>query len=323
MATTAVAAQKLNDVRSLLLSCQKQIAAALPKHMTPERMARIAFTAVQRQPLLLECSQQSLALAVINAAELGLEPNLLGEAYLVPYRDKDKKLQCQLIPGYKGLMKLARNSGLVKSFQVALVREGDFFEYEYGSNHHLKHVPKEDNDNSPITHAWAGAMIDGTFEFSVMTKAELDKIRSTSKAKSDHAPWATHTEEMYKKTVLRRFCKIQPANAEVARAVDLDERAEAGLPQGNDLVDLGIAEEVEASRPPSAESRAKAKLGIKSDKADEPPTIPPLGSDEAAEAVAALSDTQMKVYDDKFKAAMADGMSREDAHETAFAMAVA
>src|SRR5690606_14773510 len=224
--TTAVAVQKLNSVKDLLAKLQPQIAAALPKHMTPERMARIAFTAIQRQPLLLECTQQSLALAVINAGELGLEPNLLGEAYLVPYKDKQKQYQCQLIPGYKGLMKLARNSGLVKSFQVALVREGDFFEYEYGTNYHLVHKPKEDNADAPITHGWAGAIIDGKFEFTIMTKAELDKVKSTSKATSEYAPWAVHTDEMYKKTALRRFCKIQPASAEMARAVDLDERAD-------------------------------------------------------------------------------------------------
>src|SRR5690606_18650210 len=92
----AVAVQKLNDVRALLTKCEKQIAAALPKHMTPERMARIAFTAVQRQPPLLECSQQSLALAVINAAELGLETDLLGHAYLVPFKGKNG-YECQLI----------------------------------------------------------------------------------------------------------------------------------------------------------------------------------------------------------------------------------
>lgn len=313
--STQLATQKLNDVRGLLQSCQKQIAAALPKHMTPERMARIAFTAVQRQPLLLECTQQSLALAVINAAELGLEPNLLGEAYLVPYRDKDKKYQCQLIPGYKGLMKLARNSGMVKSFQVAIVREGDFFEYEYGSNHHLKHVPKEDNDSAPITHVWAGAIVDGTFEFTVMTKKELDKVRSTSKAKGDFSPWATHPEEMYKKTALRRFCKTQPASAELSRAVDLDERAEAGLPQGNDMVDLGIAEEVEAARPASMEDKTKARLGI-SDPA--PATIPAMDSDAWLGVFNGLPEAKQKQYEAAVSAALADGLARDDAHETAY-----
>lgn len=234
-----VASTKLNTVRDLITKCNSQIQAALPKHMTAERMARIAFSACQRQPKLLDCTPQSLALSIINAAELGIEPNLIGEAYLVPYGTT-----CTLIPGYKGLIKLARNSGMITGFQVGVVRKGDTFDYERGSHKFLKHVEKLDNDKAEITHFWAGATVDGEFEFDVMTKAQVDKVRSKSRAGSN-GPWVDHYEEMGKKTVLKRFLKIQPASAEMHKAIALDERADAGLPQGSDLVDLGNAEEVD------------------------------------------------------------------------------
>lgn len=312
---TPAAQNKLNTVRDLFTSCQKQIAAALPRHMTAERMARIAFSACQRQPKLMECTPQSLALSVINASELGCEPGLNGEAYLVPY-----KTTCQLIIGYKGLMKLARNSGMVKSFQVAIVREGDKFEYERGSSRYLKHVENGDNGDAPITHVWAGAMVEGEFEFEVMTIAQIEKIRKRSRASSD-GPWVTDYEEMCKKTVIRRFCKLLPQSPELARAVALDEHAEAGLPQTSDLVDLGTAEELEPTSTGAGaqiEQKLASKGKTKPDTTSRPACPPYDNVDAVTKALSELPEHQQEAYQRFFNASKSEGNDSAHAHESAW-----
>lgn len=318
-----VAQNKLNTVRDLFLSCQKQIAAALPRHMTAERMARIAFSAAQRNPILLECTPQSLALSVINASELGCEPGLSGESYLVPYKNTKKGVyECQLIVGFKGMMKLARNSGMVKSFRVGVVREGDKFHYQRGANQDIDHRPADDNEDSPITHVWAGAMVEGEFEFEVMTIGQINKIKARSRS-ANNGPWVTDYEEMCKKTVLRRFCKMLPQSPELAKAVSLDEQAEAGLPQASEIVDLGAAEEVDPNTT-GAGAAIEQKLADKGKKTAQPPVeaestvIPEFGD---TNAIAALPKAQAEIYEAEFNKARSEGGEPQDAHMTAWIIA--
>ncbi len=90
---------------AMLEQYKGEIARALPKHINPDRMARIALTAFRMTPKLAECDPRSVFAAVIQSSQLGLEIGLMGEAHLVPFGG-----QCQLIPGYTGLMKLARTA---------------------------------------------------------------------------------------------------------------------------------------------------------------------------------------------------------------------
>src|SRR5262249_8718109 len=91
--------QKVQSLRLLLDKSKDQIKLALPKHLTAERLLRVALTAVQRTPALLECDQLSIVGSVVQAAQLGLEPDgILGLAYLVPYFNKKTgRKECQLI----------------------------------------------------------------------------------------------------------------------------------------------------------------------------------------------------------------------------------
>ena len=110
---------------------KKQIAAALPKNITPERLTRVVLSAVQRTPKLLECEPKSFLSCVMACAALGLEPDgLLGQAYLIPFGST-----CTLVPGYQGLMRLARQSGEIASIDAHPVRHGDDFSYRYGADH--------------------------------------------------------------------------------------------------------------------------------------------------------------------------------------------
>jgi recombination protein RecT len=69
----------------------EQLKMALPKHLTPDRLLRVAMTSIQQNPRLLDCTQESLLKSVIICAQLGLEPDgIIGGAYLVPYFNTKK-----------------------------------------------------------------------------------------------------------------------------------------------------------------------------------------------------------------------------------------
>lgn len=229
---------KVNTFRGALEAMKPQLALALPKHMTADRMMRIVMTTVQRTPEILECSQVSVFGAIVQAAQLGLEPDgILGQAYLIPF-----KRVCQLIPGYKGLVKLARNSGELSTIYARVVHEKDAFKYAYGLSDVLEHVPELSGDPGDITHAYAVARLkDGSVQFDVMSATEIEAIRRRSKA-GNSGPWVTDWAEMAKKTVLRRLCKMLPASIELQRAVVLDEQVDANLPQQFETV-LDVSEE--------------------------------------------------------------------------------
>lgn len=235
-AQTKPATNSLGTLQGLLEKYKQQIAVALPKHMTPERMIRVAITAVAHTPALMDCTPISIAGCIVQASILGLEPNgALGEAYLVPFNNtKTKKKECQLIPGYLGLIKLVRNSGELIMINAQPVRAKDDFDFEDGLDPYLRHKrgPGGPVERGPITHYWAGAVLKGGGkQFVVMTIGEVKEHRDKySKAKSS-GPWVSEFDAMACKTCLRKLVKLLPKSIEAQVAVNLDERHEAGLGQ--------------------------------------------------------------------------------------------
>ncbi len=227
--------KKAEDIRALLEKAKPHIAQALPRHLSADRMLKIAMTSIRRTPKLLACNQQSLLGAIMQSAQLGLEcDGVLGHAYLIPFKD-----EVQLIVGYKGLVDLARRSGQLSTIFSRVVYSKDQFEYAYGLNERLEHIPSGEKDPGEIVAVYAVARLkDGGQQFEVMTSGEVEKIRERSRAKDD-GPWVTDTAEMYRKTAIRRLCKMLPASVELARAVALDECAEVGLSQQlEDVIDV-------------------------------------------------------------------------------------
>jgi recombination protein RecT len=236
-------------LRKVLEDRKNELRTALPRHLTPDRMLRLVFTACAKSPKLLECSPGSVYGAVLQCAQLGLEPDLLGQAYLVPfYNNKKKQMECQLIPGYKGLLTLARRSGEISSIDARVVREGDTFEYEYGLSPKLIHRPQPDALGD-LTHVYAIARFrhGGEPQWDVMTKGQVEGHRRRSRA-AESGPWVTDYEAMCLKTVLRVLCKLLPASVELQTAVELDERFDAGLPQDlpalEPMIDTSESQEV-------------------------------------------------------------------------------
>ena len=134
---------KSMTIVDMVRALEPEIRRALPAVLTPERFTRMALSAINNTPELADCTPMSFIAALMNAAQLGLEPNTpLGQAYLIPYRNRGV-LECQFQLGYKGLIDLAYRTGQIQVVQAQIVREFDYFEYQYGLDSRLNHRPGE------------------------------------------------------------------------------------------------------------------------------------------------------------------------------------
>lgn len=223
--------QELSDnkpktIQQLLTSYKNQITAALPSHLTADRMSRIALTEIRRNPKLLECDPVSLFGAVIQASQLGLEIGP-GGAHLVPF-----KKQVQMIPDYRGLMALARRSGDISGFYAQIVCSNDEFDYQFGTQEFLHFKPAKSNRGEIIGAFAIAHFKEGGSQFEYMTIEDIEDIKKRSKA-SNSGPWITDYEAMAKKTVIRQICKYLPVSVELQKAITLDELNDRDVEQDN------------------------------------------------------------------------------------------
>lgn len=242
---TAHAEETNNSFPALLERYKCEIKRALPSHINPDRMVRIALTAFRMNPRLTSCNPRSIFAAVVQASQLGLEVGLMGEAYLVPFKD-----QCQLIPGYTGLIKLARQSGLVQDVYAHEVRANDEFVLTLGLDRSLEHKPMTGAGGFPATDEERGAVVgfyavavlaDGSKTFAAMSRNEVERIRNNSsgyqasKRFKKESVWDTDFVAMGLKTAIRRLCKYLPKSSELVTALALDAVANKGKDQKLDL----------------------------------------------------------------------------------------
>ena len=186
----------------------------------------MALVACGRQPKLLECTQQSILKSVMQSAELGLDcSGTLGRGWLVPYyNNKIKSLEAQFIPGYQGLIDLARRGGQIARIESRVVYENDRFELAYGTDQNLTHIPELVKPRGNMVCVYAIAELkDGSQQIDVMTLEQIEGIRNRSKAK-DGGPWKTDYDEMARKTVIRRISKYLPLSIELAKAIEIDDQ---------------------------------------------------------------------------------------------------
>jgi recombination protein RecT len=215
-------------VADLLGKMKPQLALCLPKHMSADRVCRIALTEFRKTPLLMECNPTSFVAAVMVASQLGLEIGILGSAYLVPFKNNKKGIvECNLIPGYRGFIDLARRSGNIISISAEIVYENDFFEFEKGLNEKLVHKPVLTERGAMIAAYAVAKLKDGGAQFVIMSKQEIDNVKTAAKAQ--FGPWVSHFNEMAQKTVVRRLFKWLPSSVEMQKAAILDEHSEIGI----------------------------------------------------------------------------------------------
>ncbi len=229
--TTELKKTDKKTMQDYIKSMEGEIKKALPSVMTPERFTRMTLSAISSNPALAKCTPKSFLGAMMNAAQLGLEPNTpLGQAYILPYRNKGI-LEAQFQIGYKGLIDLAYRSGEVEVIQSHVVYENDEFDCEYGINTKLSHKPASSNRGNPIKVYAIFRTKSGGYGFEVMSIDDVKRhAEKYSKAYgSSFSPWKTSFEEMAKKTVLKRVLKYAPLKSDFVRAVVQDETIKSSL----------------------------------------------------------------------------------------------
>lgn len=280
--TTQIARREKTQIEIWLESpaTLSQLKAALPSHFAADRMARLALTQFRTVKNLAECNPASIMACVMTAAQLGLEPGVLGSCYLIPRMSKKNGLECTLIVGYQGLLDLIRRSGQVKSIAARVVYESDVFEVDYSSSVPFVHKPDLRRKDSRILGFYCHAILEsGEHLFEWMPLHEVNAIRARSRSKDD-GPWVTDFAEMGKKTVLRRAAKYLPRSIEFSDALVTADRSEFGsevteaAPAPVPTVEHVEHVEVRPPAPPSSPSSA-ARL----------PAPPPAPRSQLVEAI--------------------------------------
>ena len=250
------------------------IAQVAPKHLTADRMVRLAMLAVSKQPKLAECSGMSILKSMMVASELGLEPGgALGHGYLVPYRVNQAKRgeparwvnECQFIAGYRGLAKLARNSGEIEIVEAHPVYPGDKFVVRRGTVSELVHEPDylsgNDRGDKAVCYYALARYKSGAVQYEVMTRAQIETIMRSTQSKGDYGPWLDHFDEQARKTCIRRLAKSLPLESEkhkdLLRALEVSDARDEGD------VDIEIPVDVAVEEPASPNDATKQALKAK------------------------------------------------------------
>lgn len=228
--------EKKLSLLDVLKRGEEQYAGALPAFMSGqiERVLTVLASTVRNSPALSKCSLGSLQQCAMMSAQTGLlVDGVLGQAYLVPFGG-----DAVFMPGYKGLLKLARNSGVVQRVEAHIVYHGDEFSLAYGDKPHLDHIPCSVAARGDVYGAYAVAFFQGSgSQFHWMEEAELVEARDRfssghrrARQKGKKSTWDEHPVAMRLKTVARGLCKWLPTDYEpLQRAVGLDEQHEADV----------------------------------------------------------------------------------------------
>ena len=223
---------KLAAFSSFLDKFKPQLALALPKHLSVDRMARLGMTAFSTTPHLDECSATSIAGSLMTAGQLGLEPGVNGQGYLIPYFDNRKRQYiCTFVPGWKGLVDLVARAGRATVW-TGVVMDGDEFDYQLGDAPFCRHKPG-DGGNGEWTHVYAvGRVRDAQMPvIEVWTRAKVTKhLKAYNKVGDRHYANASESNfEMYgRKVALLQVLKYMPQSIELATATRIADMSDTG-----------------------------------------------------------------------------------------------
>lgn len=226
----------------------QMIAESLPQHLSSERFVRLALTSMRKTPKLQECSPQSFIGALLTASALGLEPDVSGECYLVPYKDRVRGMETQLIIGYQGVAKLFWQHPLAQHLEAEAVYANDVFDWQKGTNSFLRFRPASGERGDLIAYYALAGLANGATEFVVLSPKEVAVLRGGKVGPkgdiADPQRW------MERKTALKQLLKLLPKSVLLTQALRVDEQV------GSSLAAAGAAKaitkgEVMADLPPT------------------------------------------------------------------------
>lgn len=222
--STALAHSPTKEFSTFMDRLKPQMALALPKHMNPDRMARLALTAFSSNPEMQRCEFRTIAASLMTAGAMGLEPGVNGAGYLIPYKGT-----CTFVPGWKGLVDLVSRSGRATVWTGA-VFEGDDFDYALGDRPFVRHRPGDETDPDKLTHVYAIGRSNGS-DYPVIEVWSMRKVwkhrDALNKQGTKHYSYK-HPEMYARKVPLLQVLKYMPTSIEVANAIAVAEAAESG-----------------------------------------------------------------------------------------------
>lgn len=216
-------------LEKMIAAMKPQIALALPKHMKPDRMARIALTIVRRTPYLALCTSTSFLGALMTCAQLGLEPGPLGHVWLIP-RQPDKKDQPDLWEatfqlGYKGVIELARRSGQIAKITARTVfaqevAAGKFSVVYEGALENLRHEPILIGERGePVLYYAAARLTSGEETFTPLRPEDVEARHRRRSAAPDSPAWKNDREAMCWKSCIVEARRFWPQSTELEQAI--------------------------------------------------------------------------------------------------------
>lgn len=241
-------------LQSLIEKSAKELGRALPDHMKPERMVRIALTAIRLNPELSKCTPESFLGSLFVLAQMGLEP-IAGRSYLLPFNNKRKVgnewrnfKEVQALIGYKGYVELFYRHESALSLDMQTVYENDDFSYEYGTNSYIRHKPAMEKRGKVIGFYAVAKMKGGASVFRFMSKEDAmahgmkhSKTWDTTRNQfSTYSPWFKEPDSMCMKTVLLQLAKLLPLSVELQRALEVDETSREYRSGIDDAMDMPV-----------------------------------------------------------------------------------
>jgi recombination protein RecT len=264
-------------IRQNLTAMEPEFKAALPPHIPVEKFKRVALTAIQNTPALVNADRRSLFGSFVRLAQDGLLPDGR-EAAIVMFGNK-----AQAMPMIAGILKKIRQSGEVAKVSAQVVYANDQFVVKYGFDEDVEHIPPALNEprGEPIG-AYATAVLkDGSQLLEVMSLEDIEKVRKVSRA-ANNGPWVSWFGEMARKTVMRRLAKRLPMSTDLEEDVFSRDPTMQTSPQAVETI------EAEPVRPQAPVSRLDAIEHQIAD--DEPPVEPEVITEQAEELEAEIVD---------------------------------
>ncbi len=208
------------SIVDLLRRNKPELEKLLGPSLTVEQFETAAMTYLHMNPKLVDCNPYSIVGGLRLGAQLGLSLGPLGHFYLAPHAG-----EAVFILGYRGMVELAYRSGKVRRISAAVVREGDTFEFRYGTRAVLDHTP----GGSPAERGWLAVyavaeLTNGGKPFEVLYPEDVEARRKRSAlGKQNKGPWTDDTEAMWRKSAVRQLQRWLPQTPESAHGLATDE----------------------------------------------------------------------------------------------------
>lgn len=188
-------------------------------------------SAVNNNPGLQECTNQSILAAALLGQSLNLSPSpQLGQYYMVPFNDKNKGKVAQFQLGYKGYIQLAIRSGQYKKLNVLAIKEGELIHFDpLNEEIEVKLIDDEEAREQAETIGYY-AMFEYTNGFKkaiYWSKKKMEahalKYSMGYRAKKGYTFWEKDFDGMAYKTMLRQLIsKWGIMSIEMQNAIDSD-----------------------------------------------------------------------------------------------------